>query len=82
MTALGATTLSPLENLQGLCRITKQNCGLVGAFVLGKQAELFAPKHVKAPRSWTGRAYPKLIHYNKVAKGGVAPRGNSHRFHG
>jgi len=44
----------------------------------------FAPKHVaipvavtafpnelyQAPRSWTERAYPKLIHYNKVAKGG------------
>ena len=27
--------------------------------------ELFA-----APRSWTEKAYPKLIHYNKVAKGG------------
>jgi hypothetical protein len=23
-----------------------------------------------APRSWAERAYPKLIHYNKVAKGG------------
>jgi pimeloyl-ACP methyl ester carboxylesterase len=44
----------------------------------------FAPKHVaipvavtafpnelyQAPRSWTERAYPKLIHYNKVDKGG------------
>jgi pimeloyl-ACP methyl ester carboxylesterase len=44
----------------------------------------FAPKHVtipvavtafpnelyQAPRSWTERAYPKLIHYNRVAKGG------------
>jgi pimeloyl-ACP methyl ester carboxylesterase len=43
----------------------------------------FAPKHVAipvavsvfpdeiyaAPRSWTEQAYPKLIHYNKVAKG-------------
>ena len=24
----------------------------------------------EAPRSWTERAYPKLIHYNKVDKGG------------
>jgi pimeloyl-ACP methyl ester carboxylesterase len=24
----------------------------------------------QAPRSWTEQAYPKLIHYNKVAKGG------------
>jgi pimeloyl-ACP methyl ester carboxylesterase len=44
----------------------------------------FAPKHVaipvavtafpdelyQAPRSWAERAYPKLIHYNKVDKGG------------
>jgi pimeloyl-ACP methyl ester carboxylesterase len=44
----------------------------------------FAPKHVAipvavsafpdeiyaAPRSWTERAYPKLIYYNKLAKGG------------
>jgi pimeloyl-ACP methyl ester carboxylesterase len=44
----------------------------------------FAPKHVTiptavssfpdeiyaAPRSWTERAYPKLIHYNKLPKGG------------
>ncbi len=44
----------------------------------------FAPKHVAipvavsvfpddiytAPRSWAERAYPKLIHYNKLAKGG------------
>ncbi|MBW8910089.1 MAG: alpha/beta fold hydrolase [Mesorhizobium sp.] len=44
----------------------------------------FAPKHVQlpvavsafpdeiytAPKSWTERAYPKLIHYNRLAKGG------------
>ena len=44
----------------------------------------FAPKNVQiptavsvfpdeiyaAPRSWTERAYPKLIHYNRLAKGG------------
>jgi pimeloyl-ACP methyl ester carboxylesterase len=44
----------------------------------------FAPKNVQiptaisvfpdeiyaAPRSWTERAYPKLIHYNKLDKGG------------
>jgi pimeloyl-ACP methyl ester carboxylesterase len=46
--------------------------------------DFFAPKHVAipvavsvfpdeiyaAPRSWTERAYPKLIHYNKLDKGG------------
>ena len=25
---------------------------------------------IQAPRSWVERAYPKLIHYNKLAKGG------------
>jgi pimeloyl-ACP methyl ester carboxylesterase len=44
----------------------------------------FAPKHIAipvavsvfpdeiyaAPKSWTERAYPKLIHYNRLAKGG------------
>jgi pimeloyl-ACP methyl ester carboxylesterase len=44
----------------------------------------FEPKHVSipvavsvfpdeiyaAPRSWTERAYPKLIHYNRLDKGG------------
>jgi pimeloyl-ACP methyl ester carboxylesterase len=44
----------------------------------------FAPKHVaipvavsafpeelyQAPRSWSERAYPKLVHYNKLDKGG------------
>jgi pimeloyl-ACP methyl ester carboxylesterase len=44
----------------------------------------FAPKHVaipvavsafpeelyQAPRSWSERAYPRLVHYNKLAKGG------------
>jgi pimeloyl-ACP methyl ester carboxylesterase len=44
----------------------------------------FEPKHIaipvavsafpdelyQAPRSWTERAYPKLIHYNKLTKGG------------
>jgi len=28
-------------------------------------AELF-----QAPRSWTAKAYPNLIHYNKLPKGG------------
>jgi len=46
--------------------------------------EFFAPKHVtipvavsafpdelyQAPRSWTERAYSKLIYYNKLDKGG------------
>ena len=31
---------------------------------------VFPSEQYEAPRSWTERAYPKLIHYNKVEKGG------------
>ena len=31
---------------------------------------VFPGEQYEAPRSWTERAYPKLIHYNRVAKGG------------
>ena len=31
---------------------------------------VFPDELYPAPRSWTEQAYPKLIHYNKVAKGG------------
>ena len=31
---------------------------------------VFPGELYQAPRSWAERAYPKLIHYNKVAKGG------------
>jgi pimeloyl-ACP methyl ester carboxylesterase len=31
---------------------------------------VFPGEQYEAPRSWAERAYPKLIHYNKVAKGG------------
>ena len=30
----------------------------------------FPDELYQAPRSWTERAYPKLIHYNKLDKGG------------
>jgi pimeloyl-ACP methyl ester carboxylesterase len=30
----------------------------------------FPDELYQAPRSWAGRAYPKLIHYNKLEKGG------------
>ena len=50
----------------------------------GSKLAFFAPKGVaipvavsafpdelyQAPRSWTERAYPKLIHYNRLPKGG------------
>jgi len=31
---------------------------------------VFPGEQYEAPRSWTARAYPKLIHYNRVDKGG------------
>ena len=31
---------------------------------------VFPDELYPAPRSWTERAFPKLIHYNRVAKGG------------
>jgi pimeloyl-ACP methyl ester carboxylesterase len=31
---------------------------------------VFPDELYEAPRSWAERAYPKLMHYNKVAKGG------------
>jgi pimeloyl-ACP methyl ester carboxylesterase len=31
---------------------------------------VFPGEQYEAPRSWTEKAYPKLIYYNKVAKGG------------
>ena len=31
---------------------------------------VFPDELYPAPRSWTERAYPKLIHYNKLPKGG------------
>ena len=31
---------------------------------------VFPGEQYEAPRSWTERAYPKLIHYNRVPKGG------------
>ena len=30
----------------------------------------FPDELYQAPKSWTERAYPKLIHYNRLAKGG------------
>ena len=31
---------------------------------------VFPGEQYEAPRSWTERAYPRLLYYNKVAKGG------------
>ena len=34
---------------------------------------VFPGEFYQAPRSWAERAYPKLVHYNKVVKGGHFP---------
>jgi pimeloyl-ACP methyl ester carboxylesterase len=34
---------------------------------------VFPGEFYQAPRSWVERAYPKLVHYNKVVKGGHFP---------
>jgi pimeloyl-ACP methyl ester carboxylesterase len=31
---------------------------------------VFPGEQYEAPRSWTERAYPQLIHYNRVDRGG------------
>jgi hypothetical protein len=33
-------------------------------------ASAFPDELFQAPKSWTEQAYPKLIHYNKLDKGG------------
>ena len=64
--------------------LADEHGGLLGAPLLGEQAATSSPKHVAipvavsvfpdeiyaAPRSWAEKAYPKLIYYNKLDKGG------------
>ena len=38
--------------------------------VVPTAVSVFPDELYAAPRSWAERAYPKLIHYNKVEKGG------------
>jgi len=57
------------------------NTGISSARLIGKTSSAFSfptpscrqrlPDELyQTPRSWAERAYPKLIHYNKFAKGG------------
>ena len=64
--------------------LADQYRGLVGRLYWENKLAFFSPKGVKVPvavsvfpdelyqtpRNWAERAYPKLIHYNKLAKGG------------
>jgi len=56
-------------------RLYWENFGKLGYFnvkgvSLPVAVSVFPDELYPAPRSWAEEAYPKLIHYNKVAKGG------------
>ena len=56
-------------------RLYWENWGKVGFFnakgvSIPVAVSVFPDELYPAPRSWTERAYPKLIHYNKLDKGG------------
>ena len=40
---------------------------------------VFPDEIYTAPRSWAERAYPKLIHYNRLARAATSPPGSSRR---
>jgi hypothetical protein len=41
---------------------------------------VFPDEIYAAPRSWTQRAYPKLIYFNKLDKGGTSRRGSNRSY--
>jgi pimeloyl-ACP methyl ester carboxylesterase len=56
-------------------RLYWETLGKVGFFnakgvAIPVAVSVFPDELYPAPRSWTGRAYPKLIHFNKLPKGG------------
>jgi pimeloyl-ACP methyl ester carboxylesterase len=56
-------------------RLYWENFGKLGFFTvkgvsIPVAVSVFPDELYPAPRSWTERAYPKLIHYNRVEKGG------------
>jgi hypothetical protein len=59
--------------------LLREHSGALGSSLLGFDAKnvsipvavsVFPDELYPAPRSWAERAYPKLIHYNKLNKGG------------
>jgi hypothetical protein len=64
--------------------LADEHRGVSGSALLGEQARVLRAEGVKIPvavsvfpdelypglRRWTEQAYPKLIHYNTLAKGG------------
>jgi len=80
--------LTPDEVLDNITLFWLTNTAVSAARLYGENTfNYFTPKNVgipvavsvfpeelyQAPRSWTERAYPKLIHYNKLDKGGHFP---------
>jgi pimeloyl-ACP methyl ester carboxylesterase len=56
-------------------RLYWENWGKLGFFnakgvSIPVAVSVFPDELYSAPRSWAERAYPKLIHYNKLPKGG------------
>jgi hypothetical protein len=55
------------------CRLYREN---TSSYVTTKGVHIpvavsvFPDELYQAPRSWAEKAYPKLVHFNKVAKGG------------
>ncbi len=47
-----------------------QGSGLMLAVVERELVSVFPDELYQAPQSWVERAYPRLIHYNKVSAGG------------
>jgi hypothetical protein len=46
------------------------NAGEILDAVIAMAVSVFPDEVYQAPLSWTEKAYPKLVHFNKVAKGG------------
>ncbi|HEY3587774.1 MAG TPA: epoxide hydrolase, partial [Myxococcaceae bacterium] len=56
-------------------RLYWENCGKLGFFnakgvSIPVAVTVFPDELYPAPRSWTERAFPQLVHFNKVEKGG------------
>jgi hypothetical protein len=68
-------TIAWLTNTLSGARLCWENLAKLGYFnakgvSLRFAVSVFPDELYPAPRSWTERAYPKLIHYNKLEKGG------------
>ena len=65
LTNTGVSAATPLLGKQGSASSTRRGVVKVPVAVSVFPDELYRP-----PRSWAEEAYPKLIHYNQLDKGG------------